>query len=204
MASEVIAAAVFTTLWFPGLPLWVFTVFYSFVMVIINTRDTAGFARAEGALSLLKLLALVIFIILAGYGFGKLLASSTSIFKAALIHNPFFSHGWQGFWSTMPFVMFGYTGTSVVVMAAAETREPNHTIPKAIRIITVSILGLYLSSIFLLTRLLPAGGVGTKISPFILTLHQLHLFWPASIMNGVILIAALSSMNKALYSVTCM
>jgi L-asparagine transporter-like permease len=205
MASEVVAAAIFTMLWFPGWPLWIFTVIYSLIMILINTRDTAGFARAEGALSLIKLAALALFIILSGFGAGKLLMSATILPKAAFFeHIPLFPHGWQGFWGSMPFVMFGYTGTSVVAMAAAETRDPARTIPKAIRITTGIVLALYLSAIFLITLLLPAGGAGTKVSPFVLTLNRLHLRWPAFIMNVVILIAALSSMNTALYGVTRM
>lgn len=204
MASEVVAAAVFTTLWFPKLPLWIFTVCYSLIMILVNTRDTSGFARIEGALSLLKLIALALFIILAGYSLGKFLSPGSFSGVSLVQSGSFFAHGWQGFWSSMPFVMFGYTGISVMVMAAAETREPDRTIPKAIRIIALTILGLYLSSICLITLLLPAGAAGTTISPFVLTLNRLHMSWPAAVMNVVILIAALSSMNTSLYGVTRM
>jgi len=204
MASEVVAASIFTRLWLPFLPLWTFAIFYSVIMILINTRDTTGFARTEGTLSILKILALAAFIVFAGYGFTKLFLASNPLLKKALEQSPFFAHGWQGFWSSLPFVMFGYTGISVLAMAAAETREPEKTIPKTIRIIVIFILGLYLCSIFLITLLLPVGSTGTKISPFILTLNRLHLSWLALIMNAVILIAALSSMNTALYGVTRM
>ena len=205
MASEVVAASIFTMLWFPHLPLWVFTVIYSLMMVFINTRDTAGFARIEGALSILKLVALALFIMLAGFGLGKLLISPDSFTKMVFSpQNLLFPHGLKGFWTSMPLVMFSYNGIAVVTVAAAETRNPAQTIPKAIQIIIYTILGLYLSSIMLVALLVPYGSVGTKISPFVLTLNRLQMPLPAAIMNIVILIAALSSMNTVLYGVTRM
>lgn len=205
MASEVVAAAVFTTLWFPHLPLWTFTVIYSLIMILINTRDTVGFARIEGALSLLKLVALALFIIFAGFGLAKLLISPASFTKVAFSNQSlFFPHGLMGFWTSMPLVMFSYNGIAVITVAAAETRDPARTIPKAIKQILFIVLGLYLSSILLISFLLPNEAVGTHISPFVLTLNRLHMLVPASIMNVVILIAALSSMNTVLYGVTRM
>lgn len=204
MASEVVAAAIFTTLWFPGIPLWVFSIIYSLIMVLINTRDTSGFAKVEGALSILELTALVGFIILAGWGLSRFLFPSISPAYMTLPHNNFFTHGWQGFGGSLLFVMSAYNGISVVAMSAAEAKDPGRTIPKAIRTIALAIPGLYLIAIFLITMLLPTETTGAKISPFVLTLSRLHLSWGAFIMNVVILIAALSSMNTALFGVTRM
>jgi L-asparagine transporter-like permease len=47
MASEVAAAAIFTSLWFPKIPLWIFCVIYAAIMTVINLKDARGLSRIE-------------------------------------------------------------------------------------------------------------------------------------------------------------
>lgn len=212
MSSEVVAAAIFTRLWLPHWPLWIFALVYSALMVLINTRDTSGFATAEGALSALKLVALALFVLLAlvVLFFGSMALPGADARDGLTSLRSFWSlrdilpEGLGGFFGALLFVMFAYAGTSVIAMAAAETRSPERTIPRAIHLVVVTVLALYLSSIVAITLLIPPGQVGTGISPFVQALDRLHLSRAASLMNLVILTAALSSMNSALYGVTRM
>jgi L-asparagine transporter-like permease len=47
MASEVAAAAIFTSLWFPKIPLWIFCIIYAAIMTVINLKDARGLSRIE-------------------------------------------------------------------------------------------------------------------------------------------------------------
>lgn len=63
MASEVVAAAIFTGFWFPNIPLWVFCIVYAAVMTGINFNDLKGLSRIESLLASIKVIALILFIL---------------------------------------------------------------------------------------------------------------------------------------------
>lgn len=198
MSSEVTAAAVFVQRWLPHWPLSVFALVFSAVMVLVNVQDAAGFAAAEGVLSALKVVALVFFVLLVA---GTLAGAPL---RGVWRGGPFLPEGLPGLGGSLLFAMFAYTGTSVIALAAAETKEPARTIPRAIHLVTLVVLLLYLSSIGLVTLVVSPKHASTTVSPFVQALDSLRRPWVGSLMNVAILVAALSSMNSALYGVTRM
>lgn len=68
IASESIAMSVFIKFWFPNIPLPITSVFFTLLIVIINSLNMKNFGRIEGTMATLKILALILFIVLGIYG----------------------------------------------------------------------------------------------------------------------------------------
>ena len=101
-------------------------------------------------------------------------------------------------------VVFAYAGIELVGTAAGETPHPEKIMPRAINSVVVRIAVFYCGSILLLSLLLPASAYSANESPFVTFFSQLGS--PelgaviGSIMNFVVLTAALSSLNAGMYS----
>ncbi len=201
MASEVAAAAIFTRFWFPRIPLWVFCIIYAVVMAVINLNDLKGLSRIEGALASIKVVSLIIFI-----GFGLLTLLGVIHFGSYQINNPFTSmqsflpNGWKGIFAAMIMVMFSYTGTGIIGLAIADTEDPEKNAPSAISIITIAVLLLYGLSILFIVLLTPGNSFTESESPFVSLLNRLRIPFSDSILNFVVLSAALSGINSSMYS----
>lgn len=200
MASEVAAAATFTRFWLPRIPLWVFCVIYAAMMTLINLSDLNGLSRIESVLASVKVIALVAFIL---FGLYSLFTVHTA---PAALNNPFssyrslFPHGLHGILASMIMVMFSYTGTGIIGLAIADTEKPEKNAPAALGVITSSVLVLYVLSILFIVLLAPWNTFSSSTSPFVLLLNRMRIPFSDSILNFIVLTAALSGLNSSMYS----
>ncbi len=205
MASEVAAAAIFTGLWFPGIPLWVFCVIYALVMTVINLKDARGLSIIESFLASVKVLSLVVFIVFAlttivGItSFGGI--KPLPVFQSA---NSFMPNGFRGIFASMIMVMFSLTGTGIIGIAIAESENPEKDAPPAIYTITITVIVLYTLSIFFIIYLMPWKAFSTSESPFVEILKRAGIPFGGDILNFVVLTAALSGLNSSMYSASRM
>lgn len=198
IASESIAMSVFIQFWFPHIPLAITSIFFTFVIVIVNSLNMRNFGRIEGTMAALKILALILFIVLGGlaliYNF---LPTYPENFTST---RTFFPNGISGFFQSMLIVIFSYSGISAVVMASSEVENPKTTIPKAVSYMSISIILVYILSMFTLVSLISWNKISTNQSPFVQAMNSLNLSWAAYIINIIILLAAFSVMVASYYS----
>ncbi len=205
MASEVAAAAIFTGLWFPRIPQWVFCVIYALVMTGINLKDARGLSIIESFLASIKVLSLIVFII-----FGiTIIAGITSFggFKPLPVFqsvNSFMPNGFRGIFASMIMVMFSFTGTGIIGLAIAESENPEKDAPPAIYTITTTVIALYTLSILFIIWLMPWKAFSTSESPFVEILNRAGVPFGSDILNFVVLTAALSGLNSSMYSASRM
>ena len=205
MASEVAAAAIFTGLWFPRIPQWVFCVIYALVMTGINLKDARGLSIIESFLASIKVLSLIVFII-----FGiTIVAGITSFggFKPLPVFqsvNSFMPNGFRGIFASMIMVMFSFTGTGIIGLAIAESENPEKDAPPAIYTITTTVIALYTLSILFIIWLMPWKAFSTSESPFVEILNRAGVPFGSDILNFVVLTAALSGLNSSMYSASRM
>ena len=203
MSSEVTAAALFSRYWFPGMPLWTWSLIYSVLIIAVNFISVRGFGEIEGIMAGIKTLAVLAFI-----GLGLLILFHVLPSRQALPslstmltgHGGWVPNGWYAALPAMILVLFAYAGTGVIGLAAAEAKDPHHTLTRAIRNTVVLVVIMYLGAIFVILALTPWYLQSDKISPFIVTLRVSALPYVSLIMNLVLLFAVLSTMNAALYS----
>lgn len=204
MSSEVTAAAIFTRYWWPGVPLWVWSLVYSALVIAINFVSVRGFGTIEGFMAGVKTVAVLAFIAVGILALTRLIPTTHPInpnpWVDMLHHGGWLPHGWLAASPAMLLVLFSYAGTGVIGLAAAEAKNPKVTLSRAIYQSVALIIIMYLGAVFFLLTLTPWYRQSDTISPFVLALHAVSLPYVSWIMNLVLLFAVLSTMNAALYS----
>ena len=201
---ELTVAGLTVEYWEAGvhLAVWI-TVFWLFI-IIINAWGTLGYAEEEFWSSALKLSATVIFMIIAlvcVLGGGPDSGRYNEYWGARYWYNPgAFKNGFKGFCSVFVTAAFAFSGTELVGLAAAETKNPLKSLPGAIRqvfwrITLFYVLGLMFVGLLIDsndTRLLGSGYIDVKASPFVLVGEYAGLKGFDSFMNVVILVSVVS------------
>ena len=107
---------------------------------------------------------------------------------------------------------FSFQGTELIGITAGETKDPEKSLPKAIKQVFWRILLFYILSIFVIACIIPYTSpnlLGSEasdiaISPFTLVFKRAGLASAASVMNAVILTSVLSAANSGMYASTRM
>src|SRR5713226_9120145 len=113
IGSEVVAAAIYCGLWFPGIPQWIWIAAFSAGMIYINARSVASFGAFEYWFAMIKVVTITIFLILGGavlfgVGFHPLGAANYTA------HGGFLPRGWLGVGLGVAMAIFSYMGLEVV------------------------------------------------------------------------------------------
>ncbi len=199
IGGEVTAAAIYTRFWLPGSPVWIWIVFYSAVLILINLSSVKNFGEFEYWFSMIKVSAIVLFILLGiGYiatGFNGP-APGISLWTS---EGGFLPKGFGGVLEAMLIVIFSFYGIEVVAVTAGEAKNPSQTIPRAMKSVVFRLSLFYVLSIALVVAIAPWSKAGIGESPFVTVFKAVGIPAAAGIMNFVVLTAALSSMNTNLY-----
>jgi L-asparagine transporter-like permease len=209
VGGEVIAAGIYTRYWWPHLPLWVPVIIFSAVVLGVNMIAVSFFGRLEYWFSMIKVTAIVVFILLGlGYIFLGLPGHPAVGTHNISGHGGFMPHGFSGLGLAFVFVIFSYIGTEVVAVTAAESENPTRDIPRAARSMVLRLALFYCLAIAVVVTIVPwtqtAKGGEVTASPFVRLFDIAGIPAAAGIMNFVVLTAALSSANANTYLTTRM
>lgn len=202
IGSEAVAVGTYASYWFPAAGPLPFALASIVLVAWLNSRPVARFASVETLLTALKVGAIVFFI---AVGVVRLLGvSGTSPGFSNLTGLPggFLPHGLGGVWMASLAALFSFFGIEFVVATAGEAADPGRAIPAALRTMALRLVLFYGLGIGVLVTLLPwtTTGAGTVAgSPFVRVCESVGIPGAATLMNGVVTIAALSAMNTSLY-----
>jgi len=209
IGGEVIAAGIYVRFWWPEVPLWLPVAVFGLVVIAINAATVRLFGDVEYWFAMVKVVAIVVFILLgiALIVFGLPNAPATGLDNLTA-HGGFLPKGWSGLLLAMVFVLFSYIGTEVVSVTAAESADPVRDIPRAARRMVLRLSLFYILAIAVVLTIVPwtvtAQGSGITSSPFVRVFQSAGVPAAATVMNLVVLTAALSSANTNLYLTTRM
>lgn len=201
MASEVTACAIYTRLWLPAVPLWVFSLLFAAGITLLNFNDVKGLSKIEFGLAITKVATLLLFVIMgiavmAGIPVGDAAANYSPF--SGLLHAPL--EGFPGMLGAMLLILFAYTGTGIIGIAAVETEKPEIIVPPAVKIITITVTLLYSLAAFLIILLLPPGSPDKSISPFVQLFTIFKIPYAGDLINFILLTAGVSALNSQVYS----
>ncbi|KAI8897997.1 amino acid permease/ SLC12A domain-containing protein [Globomyces pollinis-pini] len=202
---ELQACGMFLAYWFPNVPqIW----FYMIVLVsllLINLFTVKGFGEVEYWLSLIKVLAIVIFIfvgvyVIVGQNVGF---SNYSNGKGAFAGT--------GFWAVvgkLPNAVFAFGGTELVGITAGEAANPRRSVPRAIKGTFFRVSVFYFLSIAIMGLAIPydyADAItdsSSKVSasPFVAVMAKAKIFGADHFINFIALVAVYSAGNSSLYA----
>ncbi|MDR2931217.1 MAG: amino acid permease [Propionibacteriaceae bacterium] len=116
----------------------------------------------------------------------------------------FSPNGFGGFLGGFQIAFFAFVGIELVGTAAAEAKNPETALPKAIRAIPVRVVLFYVFALSAILSVTPYLAVDPDYSPFVNMFALTGLGIAASVINFVVLTSAASSMNSGIYSTSRM
>ncbi len=207
IGAEVTAVAIYFAFWYPSVPGWLWVTLVSGGLIIVNALQVGRFGEFEYWFALIKVVAIVVFILI-----GVLLVTGLGPWSAVGLTNltqqgGFLPHGWRGVWLALTLAITSYMGVEVIAVAAGEAQNPETTIPRAMRTIVFRLIIFYVLAVTIMLAMTPWNRTGSATingSPFVRAFETVGIPFAASIMNLVVITAALSSANTNLYLSTRM
>jgi L-asparagine permease len=187
---------------FHVIPQWMLALIALVIVLSMNLISVRVFGELEFWASLIKILALVTFLVV-GTVF---LAGRFKVDGRDTGPGLWSSHGGLLPTGLLPLVLvtsgvvFAYAAIEMVGIAAGETANPEKIMPRAINSVVFRIAVFYIGSTVLLGLLLPYTAYKDHVSPFVTFFSKAGFSGAGSLMNLVVLTAALSSLNAGLYS----
>ncbi|GAB4099654.1 amino acid permease [Sinomonas halotolerans] len=187
--------------WIGAVPQWAWALIALVVVLALNLVSVKVFGEMEFWFALVKVAALVTFLIVGIYfvAFGTPTGDPTG-FSLIADNGGIFPNGLLPMILLMQGVVFAYASVELVGTAAGETENPAKVMPKAINSVVFRIAVFYVGSVVLLSLLLPFTAYEKGVSPFVTFFGSIGVQGVDVIMNLVVLTAALSSLNAGLYS----
>ncbi|RMS08088.1 Proline-specific permease proY [Pseudomonas coronafaciens pv. coronafaciens] len=201
--ADVTAFGIYMGFWFPEVPRWIWVLGIVFLIGALNLCNVKVFGETEFWLSILKVSAIVAMIV-AGFGimiFG--IGSSTSGTEIGIsnlwAHGGFMPNGVAGLIASFAVVMFAFGGIEIIGITAGEAKDPQRSLPQAINAVPLRILLFYVLTLFVLMCIYPWPRIGTQGSPFVQIFDNLGIASAATILNIVVISAAVSAINSDIF-----
>ncbi|KJK09420.1 MULTISPECIES: GABA permease [Pseudomonas] len=199
---EANAAAAILHAWFPDVGIWVFSLVITLLLTATNLFSVKNYGEFEFWFALLKVIAIIGFIVLGlAAVFGFLPNSQVSGVSHLFDTQGFMPNGLGAVLAAMLTTMFSFMGTEIVTIAAAESKDPGKQISKATNSVIWRIFLFYLVSIFLVVALVPWNSSElAEVGSYQTVLNLMGIPNAKLIVDIVVLIAVTSCLNSALYT----
>lgn len=200
--SEVVAATEYLKYWWPQIsPLWSGLIIIAF-LVLANLASAKSYGSLEFWFAMIKVVTIIFMIILGllviFFGFGN--GGHPTGFSNLWAHGGFFTGGVSGFFFSMSIIVGSYQGIELLGISAGEVANPQKAVVKSVKSVLLRILIFYIGAIFVIVTIYPWNQLSSLGSPFVSTFAKVGITAAASIINFVVLTAALSGANSGIYS----
>ena len=203
--ADVTAFGIYMGFWFPEVARWIWVLGIVLLIGGLNLCSVKVFGEMEFWLSLLKVAAIVA-MILAGFGimlFGIGTSGSSDAVATGISNlwsfGGFMPNGVGGLIASFAVVMFAFGGIEIIGITAGEAKDPQRVIPKAINAVPLRILLFYVLTLFVLMAIYPWTQIGSQGSPFVQIFDSLGISSAATILNIVVISAAVSAINSDIF-----
>lgn len=200
--ADLTAMGMYVRYWFPNIPQWLPEICALILLVALNLITVSLFGELEFWFALIKVVAIVALIGVGAYMILTNYPTSAGSVKLSNIwtHGGWFPKGVKGFLLSFQMVTFAFVGIEMVGLVAGETKDPEKVLPEAINNIPIRIILFYLGSLLVIMAIYPWDSLDTSQSPFVEVFSEIGITMAATIINVVVLSAAASACNSAIYS----
>jgi L-asparagine transporter-like permease len=200
--AELSVIGIYINYWFPDVPTWVSALVCLVVVTLINTINVKAYGEFEFWFAIIKVLAIIGMIIfgVAMIVFGAGNGGQPTGISNLWMHGGFFPNGMHGVIMSLVLVMFSFGGVELIGITAGEAENPNKSIPQAINQVVWRILLFYVGALTVILAIFPWNEIEVTGSPFVQIFYHVGIPSAANLLNFVVLTAALSAYNSALYS----
>ena len=198
--AELSAVSIYLSYWFPDLPKWIGVLACLIIITVINLVTVSAYGEIEFWMAFIKIAAIVGMILLGSWYIVTDVDPFPQNFSNLWDHGGFFPNGISGMIMSLAPVLFSFGGIELIGITAGEAQNPDKTIPRAINQVIYRILIFYVGTMIVLMTLWPWNEVGKDASPFVQIFQNAGFTSTANILNFVVLTAAISVYNSAIYS----
>ncbi len=202
IGGEAVAGGVYMTYWFPATPVWMWSVGFAIALIYINSRSVTNFGSFEYWFALIKVVAIIAFIILGVTHIFGWVGEPVGFHNLTGLEGGFMPHGFGGVWMAVIIAIFSFYGIEVIAVTSGEAQDPVTVIPAALRSMALRLFLFYVLALTVMVTFIPWTEIGAHVvteSPFVRLFDSVGIMYAAGIMNFVVLTAALSSMNTNIY-----
>jgi len=193
IGAEMVASATYMMLWFPTVPATAWVLVFSAMLLATNLLSVGDYGRFEFWFAMIKVAVIAAFILL-----GASLLLSNHAAPQYIAQGGFFPLGHWAPLLALTFAIYTFGGVEFVAVTSGESRSPAE-IARAVLWTFLTLTLLYMGAIIVLVGVMPWNHAGVTESPFVTVFRSVDLPGAAHVMNFVVLTAALSGANAALY-----
>ncbi|HTR27579.1 MAG TPA: amino acid permease [Terriglobales bacterium] len=193
VGAELVASATYMKFWYPHVPAWVWVAIFSAILLSTNLLSVHAYGRFEFWFASIKVAVIALFIVL-----GSALLLTGRAQPEYTTNGGFFPLGVAAPLLAITFAIYTFAGVEFVSITSGESTSPTE-VARATRMTFRTLLALYLGAIVILVGIMPWNRAGTSESPFVTVFRSVSLPGATHFMNFVVLTAALSGANAALY-----
>jgi len=179
--ADVVAITAYAQFWFPGLSDWVASLAVIVLLLSLNLATVKMFGEMEFWFAMIKIVAIVGLIVVGLVMVMTHFTSPTGV-EASFSHlwndGGWFPKGLSGFFAGFQIAVFAFVGVELVGTTAAETKDPEKSLPRAINSIPIRIIMFYV--------------------------FALVIIMSVTLINFVVLTSAASSANSGVFSTSRM
>ncbi|VEG29228.1 amino acid permease [Actinomyces howellii] len=202
--ADITAVALYLHYWsaFHVVPQWILALAALALVFVLNMLNVKMFGEAEFWFALIKVAAIVLFMLVAIWAIltGAPVGDSTAGAHNITDNGGFFPEGLPIVFMLTLGVIFAFGGTEMVGVAAGEAADAVKVLPKAINSMILRIFVFYVGSVILMTLVLPYTAYSSNESPFVTFFAGIGIPHAGDIIQVVVLTAAMSSLNAGLYA----
>ncbi|WP_170999546.1 amino acid permease [Paucilactobacillus kaifaensis] len=200
--SEVVAATEYLKYWWGDVSPFIAGIVIILFLVLANLASAKAYGSLEFWFAMIKVITIIMMIILGFmvilFGFGN--GGHPLGFSNLWSHGGFFTGGFKGFFFSMSIIVGSYQGIELLGISAGEVANPQQAIVKSVKSVLFRILIFYVGAIFVIVTIYPWNQLSSIGSPFVSTFAKVGITAAASVINFVVLTAALSGANSGIYS----
>ena len=205
IAVEAIAGAAILKEWlFPNVSLWALNLVLLVALTITNIFSVKAYGEFEYWFSLIKIVAITLFLTLGGAYILGLLPGTKMDFSNLTAHGGFTPHGPEIVFIAVATIIFSFVGSEIVTIAAAESVESEKAVVKAVNSVIVRIMTFYVGSVFIIVTVVPWNDAKALTNPYVSALKVIGMPGAEMIMNLVVVTAVLSCLNSGIYTASRM
>ncbi|AIC95916.1 amino acid permease [Shouchella lehensis] len=201
IGSQLTALSILSQFWFESTPLWVFALLYSSLGIFVVILGTKGFDSVENVLSVIKVAAIFMFVVLGILAVFHLINHTGQEPMLPSNVQEWFPRGFPGFWGSLIYAFYAFGGIEVIGLMAMQLKKKEEA-PKAGKVLLIGVTVLYTLSLGFAISLVPYTAFNDSESPFVTAMSAYGLAFFPHVFNGAIIIAGFSAMTASLFGVT--
>lgn len=205
--ADIVAITGYVSFWWPDLALWIPALATIVLLLVLNLPSVKAFGELEFWFAIIKIVAIaalvVVGTVMVARGF---VAPNGAVAQVSNLWNDggMFPQGFMGFVAGFQIAVFAFVGIELVGTTAAEAKDPEKTLPRAIRAIPIRVMLFYIGALVAIMMVTPWREMVPGQSPFVSMFALAGLGIAASVVNFVVLTSATSSANSGIYSTSRM